>query len=57
MANRDTDRMNQTDPIPTKDDDMVRGRSDDRDDMSSDSDEFEDTEDLDEGDEEDEAGF
>jgi len=57
MANRDMDRMNQTDPIPAKDDDMVRGRSDDRDDVASDSDEFEDTEDLDEGDEEDEAGF
>jgi hypothetical protein len=57
MANRKMDRTNQTDPIPMKDDDMVRGRSDDIDDVSSDSDEFEDTEDLDEGDEEDEAGF
>ena len=56
MANRDMDRMNQTDPIPAKDDDMVRGRSDDRDDVASDSDEFEDTEDLDEEDE-DEARF
>ena len=57
MANRDIDRTNQTDPIPMKDDDMVRGRSDDMDDVSSDSDEFEDSEDLDEEDDEDEGGF
>ena len=57
MANRDMDRTNQTDPIPMKDEDVVRGRSDDMDDVASDSDELEDTEDLDEGDEEDEAGF
>ena len=56
MANRDIDRTNQTDPIPMKDDDRVRGRSDDVD-TPSESDEFEDSEDLDEGDEEDEAGF
>ena len=57
MANKDRDRTSQTDRNPRRDDDMVRGRSDDMDDISSDSEEFEDTEDLDEADEEDEAGF
>ena len=51
MANRDIDRTNQTDPIPMKDDDRVRGRSDDVD-TPSESDEFEDSEDLDEEDRE-----
>jgi hypothetical protein len=56
MANRDRDRTSQSDRNPMRDDDMVRGRSDDMDDISNDSDEFEDTEDLDEEDE-DEASF
>jgi hypothetical protein len=57
MANRDQDRPSQPDGSPMKDDDMVRGRSDDMDDVSNDSDEFEDTEDLDEEDEEGEGTF
>jgi hypothetical protein len=39
------------------DDDMVRGRADQTDDMANDSDEFEDTEDLDEEEDQDEGTF
>jgi len=56
MANRDRDRTSQTDHSPMNDDDRVRGRSDDMDDMANDdSDEFAEAEDLDEDDEEDEG--
>jgi len=56
MPNRDLDRTSERDRRP-KDDDMVRGRSDEMDDMSNESEEFEDTEDLDEDDEQDEGSF
>jgi hypothetical protein len=57
MATRDRDRTSRTDRSPMRDDDMMRGRSDDMDDISNDSEEFEDSEDLDEQDEEDEGSF
>jgi hypothetical protein len=57
MANKDRDRTSQTDRNPMYDDDMVRGRADEAQDMSNDSDEFEDTEDLDEEDDQDEGSF
>ena len=57
MANKDRDRTSQTDRNPMYDDDMVRGRADEADDMSNDSDEFEGTEDLEEEDEQDEGSF
>lgn len=57
MAKTDQDRTSQDDRSSMYDDDMVRGRSDDMDDMANDSDAFEDAEDLDEEDEEDEGSF
>ena len=57
MANRDRDRTSQSDRNPMSDDDMVRSRADEADDVSNDSDEFEDTEDLDEDDDQDEGSF
>jgi hypothetical protein len=55
MANKDRDRTSRTDHSPMNDDDRVRGRSDDMDDMANDSDEFEEAEDLDDEAEEDEG--
>jgi hypothetical protein len=55
MPNRDLDRTRERDPR-SMDDDMVRGRGDDMDDVSGQNEEFED-EDVDEGDEEDEGSF
>jgi hypothetical protein len=56
MANRD-DRDREPGQTTPTDDDMVRGRADEMDDMDSDTDEFEDTEDLDEEEEEGDASF
>ena len=54
MANSDTGRKSQNDDRDLKDDDQVRGRADEMEDMPSETEEFDDTEDLD--DEEEETG-
>ena len=49
MAKREQDQTSPTEGTSMNDDDMVRGRSDDVDDIANDSaDEFEDSEDLEE---------
>jgi hypothetical protein len=56
MANRN-DRDREPGQTSSTDDEMVRGRADEMDDMDSDTDEFEDTEDADEEEEEGDASF
>ena len=56
MANRN-DRDREPGQTSSTDDEMVRGRADEMDDMDSDTDEFEDNEDVDEEEEEGDASF
>jgi hypothetical protein len=54
MANRETDRNRRPGQTSSTDDDMVRGRADEMEDMGE-TDEFEDTEDIDEDEDEEEG--
>ena len=57
MPNRDLNRTSERDPRSIDDNDPVRGRGDEMDDLPDENEELEETEDLDEGDEEDEGSF